>query len=56
MLIVPTRPYCPSTVIVLEWMKENGHSPATFMWEEYLNSPQEVPPDQLMTRIYWPIL
>lgn len=42
--------------IVMEWMKGNGHRPASYMWEEYLNSPQEVPPDQLMTRIYWPIL
>jgi effector-binding domain-containing protein len=42
--------------IMMEWMKENGHSPASFMWEEYLNSPQEVSPEQLMTRIYWPVL
>ncbi|NLX47107.1 MAG: GyrI-like domain-containing protein [Euryarchaeota archaeon] len=41
---------------VMEWMKANGHSPASFMWEEYLNSPQEVPPDQLLTRLYWPIV
>ncbi|HQQ25138.1 MAG TPA: GyrI-like domain-containing protein [Methanomassiliicoccales archaeon] len=42
--------------IMMEWMKANGHTPAPFMWEEYLNSPQEVPPDKLMTRLYWPIL
>ncbi len=42
--------------IMMEWMKAIGHTPASFMWEEYLNSPQEVPPDKLMTRLYWPIL
>jgi len=42
--------------LMTEWMKNNGHEPASFMWEEYLNSPQEVPPDQLMTRLYWPII
>lgn len=42
--------------IMMEWMKVNGHTPASFMWEEYLNSPQEVAPDKLMTRLYWPIL
>ncbi len=41
---------------MMEWMKANGHTPASYMWEEYLNSPQEVPPDKLMTRLYWPIL
>lgn len=41
---------------MMEWMKANGHTPAAYMWEEYLNSPQEVPPDKLMTRMYWPIL
>lgn len=42
--------------LMMEWMKANGHAPATFMWEEYLNSPQEVPPDRLVTRLYWPFL
>ncbi len=42
--------------LMLEWMKANGHTPASYMWEEYLNSPDEVPPEKLMTRMYWPIL
>jgi effector-binding domain-containing protein len=37
-------------------MKVNGHTPASYMWEECLNSPQEVPPDKLLTRLYWPII
>ncbi|HSA35581.1 MAG TPA: GyrI-like domain-containing protein [Methanomassiliicoccales archaeon] len=41
---------------VEEWMKVNGHMPASFCWEEYLNDPQEVPPDKLKTRLYWPII
>lgn len=39
---------------VLEWMKANGKRPANYMWEEYLNSPDEVPPEKLMTRLIWP--
>lgn len=38
-----------------EWMKANGHRPAGFMWEEYLNGPDEVPPEKLMTRLVWPL-
>ena len=40
---------------MLEWMKTNGHQPAEFMWEEYLNSPDDTPPEKLMTRMVWPI-
>ncbi len=40
---------------MMAWMKANGHEPAEYMWEEYLNSPDEVPPDKLMTRMVWPI-
>jgi AraC family transcriptional regulator len=39
---------------ILEWMKANGKRPAGHMWEEYLNSPDEVPADKLMTRLIWP--
>lgn len=38
-----------------EWMKANHHQPADYMWEEYLNSPDEVPQEKLMTRLIWPI-
>ncbi len=40
---------------MLSWMKENGHEPESYMWEEYLNSPEDTPPEELMTRMYWPI-
>lgn len=38
-----------------QWMKEKGLAPAKYMWEEYLNDPSEVPSQELMTRIIWPI-
>lgn len=41
--------------VLLEWMKANGKRPAGYMWEEYLNSPDDVPPEKLMTRLIWPI-
>jgi effector-binding domain-containing protein len=37
------------------WMKQNGHQPAKYMWESYLNDPSTTPPEQLMTRVVWPI-
>lgn len=40
---------------MMEWIKSNGYMPAEYMWEEYLNSPDEVPMDKLMTRLVWPI-
>lgn len=40
--------------VVLEWMKTNEKKPAGYMWEEYLNSPDEVPPEKLLTRLVWP--
>jgi AraC family transcriptional regulator len=38
-----------------QWMKANGHTPADYMWEFYLNDPNKVPPEQLMTQLIWPI-
>lgn len=40
---------------MMGWMKAQGYEPADYMWEEYLNSPDEVPSDKLMTRLVWPI-
>lgn len=37
------------------WIRSHGYEPADHMWETYLNSPQEVPPEKLMTEIFWPI-
>jgi len=41
---------------MMAWIKDNGHRPADHMWEEYLNSPHDAPPEKLMTRLYWPII
>ncbi|WP_019178189.1 GyrI-like domain-containing protein [Methanomassiliicoccus luminyensis] len=40
---------------VEKYVGEKGMELAPYMWEFYLNSPQEVPPEKLMTRIIWPI-
>ncbi len=37
------------------FMRAHGYEPASYMWEVYLNDPREVPPERLMTEIYWPI-
>lgn len=34
---------------------EKGLTPEEFMYEEYLNDPLEVPPEQLVTAIYFPL-
>lgn len=34
-----------------EWMKTNGHIPTGVVYEFYLNSPMEVPENELLTRI-----
>jgi effector-binding domain-containing protein len=38
-----------------QWTRTNGHTPADYMWEIYLNEPGKVPPEQLMTQLIWPI-
>lgn len=38
-----------------DWMTEHGHAPAGPAYEHYLNDPQEVAPEELRTRIIWPI-
>jgi len=38
-----------------EWMKEQALEPAGAPWEEYLSDCDQTPPDQLMTRIVWPV-
>ncbi len=44
-----------SYTALMEWMKANGKKPASYMWEEYLNSPEDTPPEKLETRLIWPI-
>lgn len=40
---------------MMAWMSEKGYKPLDYMWEEYLNGPQDTPPEKLMTRLIWPI-
>ena len=35
------------------FVQEKGREPEEFMYEEYLNSPEEVKPEELQTRIYF---
>ena len=37
------------------WLSEHGHVPAGPAYEHYLNDPHEVAPDELRTRIVWPM-
>lgn len=37
------------------WMAANGYEPAGQMWEEYLTSPRNTPPERAKTAIYWPV-
>jgi effector-binding domain-containing protein len=56
--IVHVGPYqtlMQSYMAIEQWMKEKGLVPAQFMWEEYLNDPSEVSPQELRTKITWPI-
>lgn len=41
--------------LVEQYVHDQGLELAPFMWESYLNSPEDVPPEKLMTRIIWPI-
>jgi len=38
-----------------QWMGEKKLAPADYMWEFYLNSPEEVPPEKLMSKLIWPV-
>jgi effector-binding domain-containing protein len=42
-------------VALQKWMTDNGRRPAGMMREIYLNDPDSVPPEQLMTEVDWPI-
>jgi len=41
--------------LIEKWIRANGHEPADHCWENYINDPDEVPPEKLMTEILWPI-
>ena len=38
-----------------EFVQQQGREADTYCWEEYLNDPAEVAPEQLKTRIYIPL-
>jgi DNA-binding transcriptional MerR regulator len=40
---------------LVEWLEAGGLTPAAPPYEKYLNSPQEVPEDQLLTEVCFPI-
>lgn len=40
---------------VYGWIQEHGHQPAGPMREVYLTDPDEVPPEEYLTEICWPI-
>jgi effector-binding domain-containing protein len=42
-------------VALQKWMTDNGRRPAGMAREVYLNDPDSVPPEQLMTEIDWPV-
>jgi effector-binding domain-containing protein len=42
-------------VALQKWMTDNGRRPAGMMREIYLNDPDSVPPEQLMTEVDWPV-
>ena len=38
------------------WMEENGYQPTGVAYEVYLNDPDETPPEELLTRIMFPLV
>ncbi len=40
---------------LLAFVAEKGVTPESFMYEEYLNSPEDTTPDKLETNIYFPL-
>lgn len=38
-----------------EWMNENGHIPTGVCYEFYYNSPMDVPENELLTKIVFPV-
>lgn len=40
---------------VMKWMDENGYGYTALKRNRYINNPNEVPPQNLLTEIYWPV-
>ena len=45
----------PAYAALQRWMADNGRRPAGGMREVYLNDPDSVPPEALLTEIDWPV-
>ncbi|MFZ5900080.1 MAG: GyrI-like domain-containing protein [Bacillota bacterium] len=46
----------PAYHTLMQWIKENGHTPAGVVYEFYLNDPSETPENELQTRIVFPLM
>jgi effector-binding domain-containing protein len=40
---------------VFGWIQEHGHTPAGSMRDVYLTDPDQVPPEEYLTEVQWPI-
>lgn len=45
----------PAYNALSEWMKEHGYKPTGVAYEVYLNDPAQTPPQELLTRILFPL-
>jgi effector-binding domain-containing protein len=53
-----TGPYiemAPAYEALAAWVEKNGYEPTGIAYEFYLNDPGEVPPEELMTQIVFPL-
>ena len=53
-----TGPYvemAPAYEALATWVEKNGYEPTGIAYEFYLNDPGEVPPEELMTQIVFPL-
>jgi effector-binding domain-containing protein len=51
----PYREVGKAYTALQKWMTDNGRRPAGMTREVYLNDPGEVPEDELLTEVDWPI-
>jgi len=40
---------------IVKWIEDNGYRIINIPYEKYLNSPHEVPEEELVTEIYFPV-
>jgi effector-binding domain-containing protein len=41
---------------MIQWIKDNGYTPTGVSYEFYYNSPEEVPENELLTKIVFPLV